>query len=268
MTRRDKVFGDELPAERGSPSQTTVGVDFEYGDLKEAIVGIPSGVYPVIEKADWLYELAKVLPKEEFEKAKERSGKNNKELPKYDQMERENQELIVLLEHHGVKVWRPEEVTEEQFVANFGAENLTICGFTQQYTRDPIVVIGDNVIELAASTPIRRADILGFKRLFKERLTVSNNKWYAMPVVDWSAMMNPKKGHDKTMIPVLEGGDIFVLGKKIIVGTSLNNTVGSSELGYQWLRNMLEPQGYDVEQVPLSEEFLPLIACCPRRGRA
>ena len=232
-------------------------VDYEYGDLKEVIVGVPFIIYPDLTVAKWAEEVAKILPEDEAIKAFERSGKDSISLGKYDLMEKENAELISILETHGVTVRRPDVLTRERVAANFGEEYVRLAGVSQQYTRDPILVIGNNVIENAMGSLYRRCDILGLRRLFMERVAGSNARWVAMPGVDYALMLQAGQ-FDKTGFPVLEGGDVIVLGRKILVGTSLNRSTGSSELGFRWLKSYLEPQGYDVERVRLAEDILHL----------
>ena len=232
-------------------------VDYEYGNLKEVIVGVPLMIYPDLKVADWVQEALKVLPESERKKLVERSGKSTKEIGKYDIMEKENQELINIFQKHGVKVWRPEVLTRERLAINLGEEVIRYCGVMFQYSRDAIAVIGDNIIELNLASLNRIADILAYRRMFMDRVLGSNAKWFAMPRLDYSKMFEDSR-YNKNTFPLLEGGDIFVLGKKILVGTSLNNTVGSSELGYLWLKSILERQGFDVERVPIGAEFLHL----------
>lgn len=62
---------------------------------------------------------------------------------------------------------------------------------------------------------------------------------------------------DKTLGkgPFLEGGDVLILGKQIFVG---NSGLASNSLGIQWLRKLLAPQGYAVEEVKLHPDILHL----------
>ena len=245
----------EVSALRAAPNE--ISVDYEYGDLKEVIVGMPFMIYPDMRVATWIQEALKILPESEAKKGMERSGKDSIEIGKFAAMEKENKELVAILEKHGVKVWRPDTLTREQVVKNFGEEYVRLAGVSQQYVRDPITVIGDNVIENTMGSLYRRADILALRRLFMKRVAGSNARWVAMPGLDYSLMIQDGK-FDKTGFPVLEGGDVIVLGKKILVGTSLNRATGSSERGYLWLKSYLAPQGYDVERVRLSEDILHL----------
>jgi len=243
--------------EIGFAAPAEISVDYEYGDLKEVVVGVPFIVYPDLKVAAWAEEAIKILPETEAKKGRERSGKDSIEIGKFDKMEKENMELISILEKHGVKVWRPEVLNRKRVADNFGEEYVRFAGVSQQYTRDPILVIGNNVIENTMGSLYRRSDILGLRRLFMERVMGSNARWVAMPVPDYSLMISEGQ-FDKTVFPTLEGGDVIVLGKKILVGTSLNRATGSSELGYLWLKSYLEPQGYDVERVRLTEDILHL----------
>ena len=63
----------------------------------------------------------------------------------------------------------------------------------------------------------RRADILGLCGLLLDRVLDSNATWVSMPVADYAVMLGDGN-YDKTIFPVLEGGDVIVLGKKILVG--------------------------------------------------
>lgn len=232
-------------------------VDYEYGDLQEVVVGIPYGVYPDLDFVPWLQEAMKVLPESEAAKLEARSGMDTIELGKYDAMEKENAALMDILQQYGVKVWRPEMLDRERVAGNFGVEHVVAAGAEQQYTRDPMLVIGNNVIENTMGSLPRRADILGLCRLFLQRVLGSNARWVSMPVADYALMLGDGD-YDKSLFPVLEGGDVIVLGKKILVGNSANRAFGSSELGYRWLKSYLEPQGYEVERVPLSADILHL----------
>ena len=249
----------------GSPDQ--IDVDYEYGTLKEVVVGVPYIIFPDLKVAKWAQEALKILPADEVKKSLYMSGKDSITIGIFQELEKENKELIAILEKHGVKVLRPEILNRQRVVENFGEDYVRFAGVSQQYTRDPVIVIGNNVIENTMGSLYRRSDILGLVNLFKERVMGSNARWVAMPAIDYSLMI--KDGQfDKTGFPALEGGDVIELGKKILVGTSKNPTTGSSELGYRWLKVYLEPQGYDVERVRLPEDILhlDLALSVPRPG--
>lgn len=158
-------------------------VDFEYGDLKEVILGRGVMVYPDVDRVAWAAEALKVLPAGEAEKIRQRSGMDARDLPKYALVEQENDALAALLGRLGVIVHRPDELTSEQVAANYGRQWLA-NGYLQAYSRDPMFVVGDNVIELSPGTPNRRAELLGYRRLFARRVAGSGAKWVRMPLVD------------------------------------------------------------------------------------
>lgn len=242
-------------------------VDYEYGRLREVILGRGVMRYPDVERARWAAEGMKVLPDAEAEKVRQRSGRDSRDLDKYALVERENEELLEIFAQHGVVVHRPDPLTDEQVAANYGREWLP-NGYIQTFSRDPMFVVGDNVIELAPGAPNRRAEMLGYRRLFAERLIGSGAKWFQMPLVDVSAVDDP--GYDKDDHPALEGGDLLVLGSTVLAGTTLNRAVGSSATGVAWLSAILQPQGYTVQRVRIRADFLHLDVALsiPRDGLA
>ena len=241
-----------------------IRVDSEYGTLREVILGRGVMRYPDAERAAWVAEGVKVLPPDEARQVIERSGRHSRDLPKHDLIEQENDQLIQILDRFGVTVHRPDEITDEQVIGNFGAEWLP-NGYIQTFARDSIFVVGSNVIELQPGAPNRRADNLGLRRLLSERLRGSGALWFQMPFVDVTL-----GGPSKESREVLEGGDLMILGTTVLAGRSLNPAVGSSALGIAWLRSMLGPQGYTVEEVPLGAEYLHLDVALsiPRPGLA
>jgi hypothetical protein len=77
-----------------------IHVGFEYGTLKEVIVGIPLMIYPDLEVADWAQEALRILPEYEKQKFVERSGQSTRGTAKETAMEAENQALINILQKH------------------------------------------------------------------------------------------------------------------------------------------------------------------------
>lgn len=244
-----------------------IHVDYEYGRLHEVILGRGVMRYPDVERARWAAEGMKVLPEQEAVKVRERSGRDSRDLDKYELVERENDELMQVFARYGVTVHRPDPLSDEQVAANYGREWLP-NGYIQTFSRDPMFVVGDNVIELAPGAPNRRAEMLGYRRLFAERVAGSGAKWFQMPLVDVGSVGSP--GYDKDDHPALEGGDLLVLGTTVLAGTTLNRAVGSSATGVAWLSAILDPQGYSVHRVRIREDFLHLDVALsiPRDGLA
>ena len=245
----------------------SVYVDCEYGDLKEVIVGLPYGMTPSL-RATWFENAMKVLPPDEAEYARKTSGMLWTDMihPKTgksesDILEEENLALIGILNSLGVKVYRPKEITVDFIRENYGSDVL-LNGFSQDFPRDNMAVIGNNLIEFNLRTPLRKADISGFRELLLEKCTKGDVRWFSMPHTELLVQPDPST-------PLLEGGDVIVLGKTILVGNTLNPSVGSNEAGFRWLKNILG-SSYDVARVPLREDILHLdcVLSVPRDGLA
>ena len=248
----------------GEPS---VYVDYEYGDLKEVIVGLPYGMSPSLE-AKWFADALKVLPKDEADYARKTAGMLwtemiNPETGKSEtkMLEEENQAFIAILKSLGVKVYRPTEITVDFIKEHYGGDVL-LNGFSQDFPRDNMAVVGSNVIEFNLRTPIRKVDISGFRNILSEKCSDPTVKWFSMPHTE---LLKPASADT----PFLEGGDVIVLGKTVLVGNTQNPSVGSNEAGYQWLKNILGDQ-YKVKRVRLVESVLHLdcVLSVPRRGLA
>ena len=247
--------------------EPSVYVDYEYGDLKEVIVGLPYGMSPSLE-AKWFADALKVLPKDEADYARKTAGMLwtemiNPETGKSEtqMLEEENQAFIAILKSLGVKVYRPTEITVDFIKEHYGGDVL-LNGFSQDFPRDNMAVIGSNVIEFNLRTPIRKVDISGFGNILTEKCSDPTVKWFSMPHTE---LLKPAR----TDTPFLEGGDVIVLGKTVLVGNTQNPSVGSNEAGYRWLKNILGNQ-YKVKRVPLIESVLHLdcVLSVPRRGLA
>ncbi len=248
-------------------SEPQVFVDYEYGDLKEVIVGLPYGMSPSLS-APWFENAMKVLPPDEAEYARKtagmlwtdmidpKTGKSESEM-----LEEENLALMSIFNSLGVKVYRPKEITVDFIKKNYGSDVL-LNGFSQDFPRDNIAVIGNNLIELNLRTPLRKVDISGFRELLIDKCSKGNVRWFSMPHTELLAAPNPDT-------PLLEGGDVIVLGRTILVGNTRNPSVGSNETGYRWLKNIMGGE-YNVIRVPLIASVLHLdcVLSVPREGLA
>ncbi|MDY0293788.1 MAG: hypothetical protein RBQ77_04380 [Candidatus Methanomethylophilaceae archaeon] len=251
----------------GDAPLSSVHVDYEYGKLEEVIVGVPYGMNPSLE-APWLEDALRVLTPEEAEYARSTAGMVWKEMvdprtgrTETEMLESENAEFIGVLEDLGVKVYRPFEITPGFIEENYGGEIL-VNGYSQTFPRDNMAVIGNNVIEFNLRTPIRKTDISGFREILREKCD-RTVRWFSMPHTEPLS----SGGDDGT--PRLEGGDVMVLGRTILVGNTMNPSVGSNAAGAEWLRSVLGPD-YEVVRVPLSDRILHLdcVLSVPRHGLA
>ena len=252
---------------KSEASELPVFVDCEYGNLREVIVGLPYGMTPSLS-APWFENAMKVLPPDEAEYARKTSGMLWTEMihPKTgksesEMLEEENLALIGILNSLGVKVYRPKEITVDFIRKNYGSDVL-LNGFSQDFPRDNMAVIGNNLIEFNLRTPLRKVDISGFRELLLDKCSKDNVRWFSMP---YTELLAPPEADT----PLLEGGDVIVLGKTILVGNTQNPSVGSNKAGYRWLKNILGCS-YDVVRVPLREDVLHLdcVLSVPREGLA
>ncbi len=259
--------GGAVSARSANAGEPSVYVDYEYGDLKEVIVGLPYGMSPSLE-AKWFADALKVLPKDEADYARKTAGMLWTEMihpetgkSETQMLEEENQAFIAILKSLGVKVYRPTEITVDFIKEHYGGDVL-LNGFSQDFPRDNMAVIGSNVIEFNLRTPIRKVDISGFRNILSEKCSDPTGKWFSMPHTE---LLKPARADT----PFLEGGDVIVLGKTVFVGNTQNPSVGSNEAGYQWLKNILGDQ-YKVKRVRLVESVLHLdcVLSVPRRGLA
>lgn len=160
----------------------------------------------------------------------------------FDWMAREREELVTLLERYGVEVLRPRTLTEEELGLATNPEGPTHGkGLSNFFVRDPFIVIGNHVIEANFRKEYRRYEALTARDLFQ-----GSASYVGLPVPDIT---------DMEAGPFLEGGDVLVYHRKIFVG---NSGYGSNSAGIQWLRDYMEPYGYEVEEVKLQGHILHL----------
>ena len=151
-------------------------------------------------------------------------------------MERERANLKTLLESCGVEVLMPRWLTAYEKESASSPEGPTNgAGMTNFYSRDPFVVIGDNIIELNLRNRERRYEVLAVRDILSAESIKSNCRYISMPRIDISGGIKGDPG------PFLEGGDILLLGKTVYVGQS---DFGSNENGFLWLRSYLSSFGY------------------------
>lgn len=157
-------------------------------------------------------------------------------------MEAERAALTAILEKYGVEVVMPRKLTDKE--RELAADPMGPThgkGLTNEFVRDPFVVVGDHVIESNFRKEYRRFEALTGRELFPK-----NCDYVAMPVAD---LTDEEKG------PFLEGGDVIVYNKQVFVG---NSGYGSNSAGIEWLRGHLAPYGYEVTEVRLQGNILHL----------
>lgn len=244
-------------------AQDQLSVNYEWGELKEVVVGYPYFLIggPLPKVAENYYHpsnefanlgalwsiLTPKMPFEEF-------------APQlWEEQKQQMDAVIKILKSRGVTVHQVEKINSQElaFEENIGPSCL------QQFPRDPILVIGNEYIELPMFMPSRRKERFPIRRTLQSRLNHLGASITSAPEPfpiseDASGGFGPSA--------FLEGGDIFLIGKDIYVGNTGN---ASNILGIEWLQKRLGMQ-YRVHEVKMNKQFLHLdcALCTPRPGLA
>lgn len=236
-------------------------VHHEWDTLREVVVGCP---YARIGTDAPAY-LRNFMPQATLdylrETMKRDAGKRLEEVETdlYQTMLRQMSDAIRILEKRGIIVHQIKqfEAAEEAYLQDISF-NISI----QAFPRDPIVVIGNTLIETAMYAPYRRKERFSIRRTLADRLIKSNVRILSMP----EPYPLPEKQGGYGPGTFLEGGDVFLLGKDIYVGNTGNAT---SPEGIRWLQNALG-EDYRIHEVKLSRKFLHLdcVLATPRPGLA
>lgn len=240
---------------------TTAGaiwVEHEFGALTEVVVGRPDGLtLPVLteEMASEIDELNQLDP--EF-----MTSGQGKLLVDFApalaaRIATQVDGLAALLQARGLTVHRPRPLTEaEQLYPGNGQPGGSLI-----FMRDPIVVIGDRIIELAMRYPFRRRQKFTLRETLQRRAAEAGALFVAMPE-PMPIPMEAGWGDG----PFLEGGDVLLNGRHVYVGLSGH---ASSALGAAWLQRLLG-NGHAVETVAVSKGFIHLdcVLSLPRPGLA
>jgi len=163
---------------------------------------------------------------------------------------------IDFLRNQGISVHLPLAHTAANLKFPRGENHGSMTG----WMRDAFVTIGNNVIELAPRSLFHRRQRFPIRHILASTME-RGARYFAQP--DGGAddsMEGPGWGY-------LEGGDVFVLGKTILVGHSGHC---SNPEGARWLQHVLG-DNYQVEIVNLDSscfQHLDCVLCTPREGVA
>lgn len=241
----------ETAAAASEPSYTHVEVTHEWGRLEEVIFGIQPRDRFVIPKlgldSGWDSDLFAKLCNEHY----------GKQLIDVDPdtaiaFEAEVEGLVAILEERGVKVRRVHQTEGEDDRVGCGTGEGSLV-----FARDPILVVGNQIIELTLSEDWRRREQFAVRPVIAEIMENSNARWAAMPPV--APSLSPEA-------PRMEGGDVLLNGDEIYVGC---NGFLTTPAGVRWLRQYLG-DAYRIHQVSLDGDYMHLdgALCLLRDGLA
>ena len=230
---------------------SSIAVHHEWGKLKEVIVGIGDGlIMPEYnDKVNFIYD------KKYIASMKEKGGKPAMDVDPENAVKVIEQinNFVDTLRSMGIKVYRPRRLNKTES----GYLDYIQKGQMQLYARDPILVIGNNVIETAIKVPMRAKEKFPLRDIITKRLKDNSGavNYIAVPSV------NPGFGEDGIY---LEGGDVLLNGYDIYVG---NSGHGSNQAGIDWLQNVLGPK-YTVHAIKVNPEFehLDCVLSLPQPG--
>lgn len=157
--------------------------------------------------------------------------------------EAERDNLAALLAAHGVEVLRPRLFTEAEKQAQ------AQTGYANFFVRDPWFTVGAHVIEGSLRFPHRRLEVLTSRPLLCERVVESAAAYVSIPIPEVAPPGQAGPG------PYLEGGDVLVLGRTVLVGES---GMATDAAGIRWLAKYLAPHGFTVVPVRLPHHVLHL----------
>lgn len=236
---------------RGAANDQPIHVESEWAELKECVYGSPdTWVLPLF------YSDVKLRAQGEFgEFWAKHQGKSVKEVAPdlFAEFSGQVQGAIDLLKNRGIRVHIAGPISPANRKFPRGEEH----GVATAWMRDPFVTIGNNVIELAPRSLFHRRQRFAIREILAQTMD-RGARYFAQP--DGGAddeREGPGWGY-------LEGGDVFVLGDRVLVGHSGGC---SNPEGARWLQHMLG-SGYTVETVTIDPMFphLDCVMMTPREG--
>jgi N-dimethylarginine dimethylaminohydrolase len=271
---QDNLMGDSglFDVQARIASLGRVNVSYEWAPLQEVVVGYPflklSNDFPLAVKK-WLdvpaefQELMKIWLRcyrgktlEEIANDPDVNEPGFRQL--YEAQVEQVDAVIQLLRSRGIVVHQipPLNPAEQAYLANLDGNAV------QLFPRDPILVVGEHYFELPLLLPYRRREHFAIRHVTETLLRSQNIPIRSAPEP------YPLPGNEKGFGPsaFLEGGDVLVFGKRLLVGISGN---ASNLAGVTWLKQQLGPS-YSIEIVQLRPQFLHLdvALCTPRPGLA
>lgn len=227
----------EGTGQMGNVGKPSFGVNHEWGKLREVVIGISPAEDFVLFYEDsqrWL-----IPPVDEF--SRKYAGKRMIDIDAdwAKRIERQVDALAELVAREGVKVHRPERLRgdERSFLAPNGEG-------AQLYTRDPMIVIGNHVIEASLRLKCRQRERYGLRPIIKKLVAERGAQWSSVPLGSPTCVDGP----------FLEGGDTLLNGYEIYVGVS---GCASDMAGVDWLQAVLGAR-YRVIPVALRSNVLHL----------
>lgn len=216
------------------------GAHHEWGKLREVVIGVSAAEDFVVfheESIRW-------MPPDVADFSRRNAGRRLVDIdPDWARRcEQQVDSLADLVAREGVAVHRPERLTgvERTFLAPNG-EGL------QLFPRDPMIVIGNHVIDASLRLKCRQRERYGLRSIVQKAVQTHGARWSSVPLGSPGCVDGP----------FLEGGDTLLNGHEVYVGMS---GCASDMAGIDWLQALLgEP--YRVIPVAMKSNVLHLDCC-------
>ncbi len=233
-------------APEGASVRPPVHVRHEWDALRECVVGRGEDIV----NPGWSAECEFLPPKERELKTRGAGRPFAETDPESARKIVEQVETLArTLAKLGVTVHRNRSFTpEEREYLRFLQE-----GSVAIFTRDPMLTIGNNVIETSLRAPFRRKERFILRPALSEALAGRVANHVSMPQAAPSkAALDPGNPNDPG--PYLEGADVLLDGEDVYAGLSGK---ASDRAGVKWLARFLGPD-YRVHAIRLKPGFLHL----------
>ena len=231
-----------------------VGVYNEWDKLQSVIVGTTEGF--TFPKLDWVLDTYAGITDEIKEELRNHYGETFEKLnqKQYSITKAEQDNLASIIEAEGIEVIRPTLPSNAEQQADH-------VGYTAMFERDNTLAVGDELIDTFCRVGARRKTHPFLYKQISKVVERTGQNHISQPVPAIMADLP-----DETQ-PYLEGGDIFVLGKEILVGHA---GIATSYAGIEWLQRHLAPKDYRVHTIELTQDWIHLdcIFSTPREGLA
>ena len=249
------MSSSEINENGDNDDRQSIYVESEWAELRECVYGSPEAwVLPVVHGDVWLRAQGEFG---EFWMTHQGRDVNDVDPDLFAEFSSQINGAISVLEDHGVRV----QVAGTISAANRKFPRGEDHGVLPGWMRDPFVTIANNVIELAPRSLFHRRQRFAIREILAGTMD-RGARYFAQP--NYGAHSGAEDEPEGSGWGYLEGGDIFVLGDRILVGHSGGC---SNPEGARWLRHMLGPQ-FAVEMVPIDPMFphLDCVMMTPREG--
>ncbi|MGN1045123.1 MAG: hypothetical protein ACI4Q9_04120 [Candidatus Methanomethylophilaceae archaeon] len=186
--------------------KASVCISNEYGTLREAVVGIGSGMYG--NGIGWDDGDADTRASAFFD--------------------RENEELASVLKGCGVDVVRPGRLSKDDIESLYG-KGAADAGYNQAFPRDNVFIVANDLIEFELRDASRKTDIAGLYGILQNKSKDPEVCWYSTP--HCPLRITPDD------YPMLNGRDFIYLDNRILIGQSRERDIGTNSEGFRWMRN-------------------------------